>query len=421
MKKIFFIILFTTKLVIGFAQNVGIGTAYPEFKLDVKGGINTDSVYFIAGYPVLSTKGSNTFVGNSSGVSNISGTYNASNGLYALHSNTTGAANTATGSFSLYTNTTASSNTAYGYSSLYYNSIGANNTSTGYSSLFSNTTGSYNTGNGSSALSRNTTGINNTGSGYSVLYYGTTGTGNTGAGALALYNNTTGSRNAAVGIYALNNTMAADGNSAFGAAAGSLRNNGYYNTFLGSDADANGNGYYNSIAIGNAATITAPVQVRIGASFISSIGGYANWTSLSDGRFKKNIKKDVRGLDFIMKLRPVTYNLDVSGISEKLNENRGREMDKLTLASIAEKEKTIYSGFVAQEVEQVAKETGYDFSGVDKPKNQNDFYGLRYAEFVVPLVKAVQEQQQLIQSLQSQIDELRKAMNGTVSGKKQVK
>ena len=39
---------------------------------------------------------------------------------------------------------------------------------------------------------------------------------------------------------------------------------------------------------------------------------------------------------------------------------------------------------------------GYDFSGVDKPKNDKDFYGLRYAEFTVPLVKAVQEQQQII-------------------------
>jgi hypothetical protein len=42
-------------------------------------------------------------------------------------------------------------------------------------------------------------------------------------------------------------------------------------------------------------------------------------------------------------------------------------------------------------VEKVAKEIGFDFSGVDVPKNENDMYGLRYAEFDVPLVKAVQE------------------------------
>jgi hypothetical protein len=61
----------------------------------------------------------------------------------------------------------------------------------------------------------------------------------------------------------------------------------------------------------------------------------------------------------------------------------------------------LYSGFVAQDVEKAALETGYDFSGVDKPRNENDLYGLRYAEFVVPLVKAMQEQQ-------SQIEELKK-------------
>ena len=37
--------------------------------------------------------------------------------------------------------------------------------------------------------------------------------------------------------------------------------------------------------------------------------------------------------------------------------------------------------------------------------NENDFYVLRYAEFVVPLVKATQEQQAFIE--QKEIDELR--------------
>ena len=48
-------------------------------------------------------------------------------------------------------------------------------------------------------------------------------------------------------------------------------------------------------------------------------------------------------------------------------------------------------------MELAAESVGYDFSGVDKPKNEDDFYGLRYAEFVVPLVKAIQEQQQIIE------------------------
>src|SRR5207248_1544766 len=62
---------------------------------------------------------------------------------------------------------------------------------------------------------------------------------------------------------------------------------------------------------------------------------------------------------------------------------------------------------------KVAKELNYDFSGVDAAKNDKDLYGLRYSEFVVPLVKAVQElsvqndeKDAKIIDLQKQIDEL---------------
>ena len=64
------------------------------------------------------------------------------------------------------------------------------------------------------------------------------------------------------------------------------------------------------------------------------------------------------------------------------------------------------SGFIAQEVEAAAKELGYEFSGVDAPKNEDDLYGLRYSAFVVPLVKAIQEQQVLIEEQQKAIKEL---------------
>jgi hypothetical protein len=53
---------------------------------------------------------------------------------------------------------------------------------------------------------------------------------------------------------------------------------------------------------------------------------------------------------------------------------------------------------------------GFDFSGVDKPKNNADFYGLRYAEFVVPLVKAVQEQELIIKDQEKRITELEKLL-----------
>jgi hypothetical protein len=66
----------------------------------------------------------------------------------------------------------------------------------------------------------------------------------------------------------------------------------------------------------------------------------------------------------------------------------------------------VYTGFVAQDVEKAAKSLNYDFSGVDAAKNDKDLYGLRYAEFVVPLVKAVQELSQQNDSLKQQISDL---------------
>ncbi len=77
-----------------------------------------------------------------------------------------------------------------------------------------------------------------------------------------------------------------------------------------------------------------------------------------------------------------------------------------------------YTGFVAQEVEAAAKELGYDFSGVDAPKSENDYFGLRYAEFVVPLVKGMQEQQQMIEAQQKEINELKAIVKSLSETKK---
>ncbi len=64
-------------------------------------------------------------------------------------------------------------------------------------------------------------------------------------------------------------------------------------------------------------------------------------------------------------------------------------------------------------MEQAAREIGYDFSGVDAPKHEHDLYGLRYAEFTVPLVKAVQEQQQIIENGKLRMENL-EAENATL-------
>ena len=68
------------------------------------------------------------------------------------------------------------------------------------------------------------------------------------------------------------------------------------------------------------------------------------------------------------------------------------------------------SGFIAQEVETAAKKCGYDFSGVHIPQAPEKLYSLTYAEFVVPLVKAVQELALQNKLQQQQIEDLKKLL-----------
>ena len=79
------------------------------------------------------------------------------------------------------------------------------------------------------------------------------------------------------------------------------------------------------------------------------------------------------------------------------------------------------SGFIAQEVEKAAKESGYDFNGVHKPANENDNYSIGYSLFVVPLVKAVQEQQQIIDSLKLKDSGFRFQISGLEQENKNLK
>ena len=82
------------------------------------------------------------------------------------------------------------------------------------------------------------------------------------------------------------------------------------------------------------------------------------------------------------------------------------------------------SGFIAQEVEKAADASGYNFSGIIKPKMEQDHYSLSYEAFVVPLVKGMQEQQRIIDAqnkkleaqatvlagLQRQLDEMKQLL-----------
>jgi hypothetical protein len=377
-----------------FTGNTFLGEQAGNYLITNGDGGNTNNTFIgtNAGYNT-STGGANTFVGTSAGFYNTGGDQNTFLGWDAGTDNTTGGSNTFLGVWAGNRNETGSYNVMIGKVAGAFNKTGRSNVYIGNLSGYEGSAGSFNTFVGDSS-GMNNTASNNTMIGRRSGLSNTSGLGNTFVGGRSADDNTTGDYNTSVGYFTLDLTTTSTGNTALGYSAGTIANNGSYNTFIGYDADASGAGFTNSTAAGRGSRITASNQVRIGNSSVISIGGYANWTDISDGRFKKNIKENVPGLSFINKLKPVTYNLDITGLETRLSpkkENNDNSSNEGMQNEIAAKEKIVYTGFVAQEVERTAKELNYDFSGVDAPKNDNDVYGLRYAEFVVPLVKAVQE------------------------------
>ena len=357
--------------------------------------------YFIgedAGYNNSGTYSKNIGMGYQALYTNALGDENVAVGFKSLYSNDGAHFNTAIGSFSLYSNTSGLNNTAAGADALYNNTTGNKNTATGCYALRNNVSGDENTAMGYASLSGNTTGINNTVMGAYALTENETGNGNTVMGYKALYLNTTGSQNIGMGLHSLYENTEGGSNVAIGTSALLMNTTGSYNTAIGTDAFTSGSDYNNSTAIGYNAQATASNQVRIGNSNVVSIGGYANWTTLSDGHFKKDIRENVPGMVLIEKLRPVTYRLDMEALAKWQHIPAKKRAYQAEQAKATEWQ----IGFIAQEVEQAANEVGFDFHAVDKPKNQQDAYGLRYSEFVPVLVKALQEQQDAIQALQNE-------------------
>ena len=126
---------------------------------------------------------------------------------------------------------------------------------------------------------------------------------------------------------------------------------------------------------------------------------YLSGTTYPSDRNQKNtiVDSDL-GLDFINRLSPVSYKYN--------NGTSGRT----------------HYGLISQDVEDVLSDinkTGQDFAGfckdepTDPPKHDKDNpvtetrYGLRYTEFIAPMIKAIQEQQEQIEALQSEINTLK--------------
>jgi hypothetical protein len=100
-----------------------------------------------------------------------------------------------------------------------------------------------------------------------------------------------------------------------------------YNTAVGYSSDVSLATATNATALGYNATAPASNYVRVGNTLVTSIFGAVNFNT-SDGRFKTNIQNKVPGLDFIMKLKPVTYHFEKAKYSLHIGETQDADYVK---------------------------------------------------------------------------------------------
>ncbi len=364
----------------------------------------------------------NTGVGLEALTLNINGGYNTGIGIQSLANNIDGMCNVASGGMSLLYNKNGSYNTAIGYSAMILNSSSENNVAIGHAALalngFTNGNVRYEGNNiaiGRDAMYNNysttvTNGVNNVAVGGYSLRENITGFGNATLGHNSLRANTIGENNVAVGFEALRWNYTGLGNVAVGYKALDSQQTGSYNTCVGYNVDpTSSTAVTNYTGVGyNVGGVTSlSNMVELGNTSVATIRAQVTGiTAYSDRRIKNDIQENVPGLKFITKLRPVTYRLDIHKQNEILyRDKKNSEADWPGKYDI---EKIIQTGFIAQEVADAAKATGYDFNGVNIPEKESELYTLNYTGFVMPLVKAVQEQQEIIEIQNKKITLLEK-------------
>ena len=363
----------------------------------------------------------NTAIGTNALVLNTIGNGNTANGYFALFNNTKGYSNIAIGDHALFSNTDRGNLVAIGDSALYNNGIGAAflsdasyNTAVGSKALYSNTSGHGNTANGSLALYSNTIASHNTATGNYALYKNV-GEGNTADGYGTLAENTNGYYNVADGLQALESNTT-----------------GYLNTAVGCFADISNGTFSNATAIGANAIVSTSNTIQLGDANVISVNtfgainayGYKckpgsagafrgnvfniDWTPggaaqlwidvtnlgtisfTSDRRLKENIGLiKTNGIERMMALKPVHFmykKIDGTIFSESSQEQEG---------------------FVADELQQVipsavnGEKDALTTKGTIQPQTIN------IVPVVAVLTKAVQEQQQIIETQKNNIDALK--------------
>ncbi len=397
--------------------------------------------------------------------SNTTGLNNSAFGLRSLFSNTIGDLNTAVGVEALSSNVAGSGATAVGHNAMQFanststpftntnvavgyealrgstsasSNIGIDNTAIGYQALQANSSGSLNTAIGSEGLLNNTTGTQNVAIGVGTLKQNTTGIRNVAIGLDALNVQTSSMANTAIG-WSAGQLTTGNNNTAFGYQALSSNTSGSNNTALGYAAGVAAANLSNATAIGANAVVGASnsmvlggtganaVKVGIGITIPTTdlhlshgnvgpasghgltlqnnagtqtwsmwvsnatgnlnlyqennfIGGFddsnGNYTPVSDLRLKKNISSTEEVLPSLMKVNVKRYHFKTQSDEELKN-----------------------IGVIAQELMEIYPE-------LVKHNPDGDRYTVDYMSMAPLAIKAIQEQQLMINKLKQRIEQL---------------
>ncbi len=130
--------------------------------------------------------------------------------------------------------------------------------------------------------------------------------------------------------------------------------------------------------------------------FCSGNGGYSGtWTQISDERFKTNIRDAEPMLDKVLQLKPKKYKFIQNDVG--------------TWMSLPEDDQI---GLLSQELEQVFPElvSQDEHPGIEdengEPQGAISYKGINYIGLTPILIKAIQEQQDIINKLEERIEEL---------------
>jgi hypothetical protein len=168
--------------------------------------------------------------------------------------------------------------------------------------------------------------------------------------------------------------------------------------------DQSGGSYNSILSVGGTAYPNAVLPWNNNTSTLGN--SIYKWTAVwatngviqtSDEALKENIKDISYGLNTIMALKPVSYQWKDKKAMVGNGNNLGfvaQDLEKVIPDVV------VHNKITQEEVASAKKDKGIDITATDT-------YGVKYSELTPVLVKAIQEQQKIINDLQKQVDDLK--------------